>query len=222
MKSSDDLATFKQSMEIGYYEWHDGIGYDLDVLSRLKGDELQVAEDLLVARNLADWRDVEALDRIGSERALAELSRGLDSRDLSVRGEVLSCLINRGMLSDEQIDDAMVSALRCVSLLNGLTKILGLANSHRSPRVRKELFRTAMDGEADSRCHAAALAHFVHGGSASMFDEAFGSLYRRFSSESRTERVAAFRELCELIHLDADALLADFATGPTRPWWRLW
>jgi hypothetical protein len=38
---------------------------------------------------------------------------------------------------------------------------------------------------------------------------AFRPLYLRFSSEARHERVAAFRELCGLINLDADALLAE-------------
>jgi len=46
-------------------------------------------------------------------------------------------------------------------------------------------------------------------------DMAFRPLYLRFSSEARDERVAAFRELCSLIHRDADALLADLARQPT-------
>ncbi len=222
MGKSDAFGRFANSMKIGYEEWHDGSGYDLEALALLEGDDLRAAEDLLVARNLADWRDVEALDRIGSERAIAELIKGIESADLSVRGEALLRLMVRRALSDEQIDVALVGALRRVSLLNGLTRILGLANSHRSAAVRREVLRTAFDGEADARCHAAGLAHFMHGGSAAMFDMKFRPLYLRFNGDERKQRVAAFRELCGLINLDADALLVEFSAHSRRPWWRFW
>jgi hypothetical protein len=218
----DALARFSSSMNLSYEDWHDGVGYDLDALSRLEGDDLRAAEDLLIARNLADVRDVQALDRIGSERAIAELMKGVSSSDLAVRGEVLLRLKIRGLLSDEQVDQALVSALRSVSLLNGLTTILSVASSHRSPAVRKEVLRTALDGAADARCHAAALAHFICGGSTSMFDIAFRPLYLRFNSKSRSARVQAFRELCHLMHLDDDALLAELGVDVKPPWWRFW
>src|SRR5688500_15675584 len=108
MTHQDDLAKFKASMKIGYLEWHDGIGYDLDSLSRLTGEDLRAAENLLIARNLADWRDVEALDQIGSPRSVAELSKGVRSNDLWVRAAALKRLMIRGALSNEAIDAALV------------------------------------------------------------------------------------------------------------------
>ena len=210
MTERADLSRFVSSMNISYAQWRDGEGYDLEALSQLQGDDLRAAEDLLVARKLADWRDVEALDRIGSERAIAELMKGIESNDFTVRGEALVRLMIRRLLSDAQIDEAIVSALPSASLVNGLMKLLGLASSHRSPAVRKEVLRTALDGAEDARFHAAAAAHFIHGGSSSMSDMTFRPLYLRFSNEARSERVAAFRELCGLINLDSDALLAEF------------
>jgi len=215
MAEDNGLRRFANSMNITYVQWRDGDSYDLDVLSQLEGVDLRAAEDMLIARNLADWRDVEALDRIGSERAIAEIKNAIESTNFDVRGEALVRLMIRGLVSDAQIDTAIVTALPTASLINGLIKILRVTSSHRSPAVRKELLRTALDGLADARFHAAAAAHYIHGGSASIADMRFRPLYLRFSSEARPERVAAFRELCSLINLDADALLADFARQPT-------
>jgi hypothetical protein len=38
---SPTLDKFLQSMKIGYVEWHDGIGYDLEALGELRGEELR-------------------------------------------------------------------------------------------------------------------------------------------------------------------------------------
>ena len=79
-------------MNIGYVEWHDGIGYDLEALVQLSPDERIAAEDILVARCDRDWRDIEALDCLGSERALAAMASVLNSKDFSQnRGDHLAC-----------------------------------------------------------------------------------------------------------------------------------
>jgi len=83
--ASEALEKFRRSMAIGYMEWHDGIGYDLDALAALPPEDRQTAEDLLVARRAADWRDIEALDRLGSPRALLELEKALRAKSIDVR-----------------------------------------------------------------------------------------------------------------------------------------
>lgn len=74
-------------MIIGYAEWHDGIGYDLAALAALSPEERRAAEDLVVARHAVDWRDIEALDQIGSDRALRELARAVRAKSLDIRIE---------------------------------------------------------------------------------------------------------------------------------------
>jgi hypothetical protein len=60
-------------MQIGYMEWHDGIGYDLEALRELSNDEIKQIETLLVARKDQDWRDVEALAALnGDDRNWAQ------------------------------------------------------------------------------------------------------------------------------------------------------
>jgi hypothetical protein len=105
---------------------------------------------------------------------------------------------------------------------HALRTIFDVATSHRSPAVRQQVLWTALTGPADVRDQAAALAHFIHGRSKSIYDEAFRRLYRRFADRSLQERIEAFRELCRLIDRDAEALLAEFGVDPKPPWWRFW
>lgn len=59
--ASNALDTFRRSMSIGHMEWHEGIAYDLEALAALPSEERDAAEDLVVARQCADWRDIEVL-----------------------------------------------------------------------------------------------------------------------------------------------------------------
>jgi len=64
-------ARFRLSMEIDYEKWHDGVGYDVDLLAHAGPQDRQAIEDLLIARQCRDWRDVEALTALGSSNARA-------------------------------------------------------------------------------------------------------------------------------------------------------
>ncbi len=44
------VARFKASMKINYEKWHDGIGYDLELLQRASREERTTIEDILIAR----------------------------------------------------------------------------------------------------------------------------------------------------------------------------
>jgi hypothetical protein len=39
-----------ESMNIDFYKWHDGIGYDLDALNELTKEEIAQIEVLLISR----------------------------------------------------------------------------------------------------------------------------------------------------------------------------
>ena len=69
----DAAARFERSMAIDYEKWHDGIGYDVDAIDDATPAERERIERLLLARRYADWRDVEALARLRSPAAEAEL-----------------------------------------------------------------------------------------------------------------------------------------------------
>ena len=47
-------------MIVGYEQWHDGTGYDLDIPNAVHPDELVELENLLLARRASDWRGADA------------------------------------------------------------------------------------------------------------------------------------------------------------------
>jgi hypothetical protein len=189
-------------MSIGYVEWHDGIGYDLEALAGLSPEERQRAEDLVVARHAADWRDVEALDHIGSERTLAELAKAIRSRSVEIRVEAAQRLARRKLLSENEIDKIIVDALAHTTILNGMVKTLRFAAAYPTTAVRSKLLWSALHGNDDLRVHAAALVHFLYGCSASDFDWAFRSFYLQFGSKDRSLRRSAYLDLCTRIGVE--------------------
>jgi hypothetical protein len=202
--TSDAFEKFRQSMSIGYMEWHDGIGYDLVALAALPPEELVAAEDLLVARRAADWRDVEALDQIGSPRALRELETALHSKSVDIRIEAARRLAARSLLAGSTIESTIVSALATTTILDGMVKTLTFAAEHPSPAVLRALLNCSVRGNDDIRVHAAALVHFLYGGSSSSFDMNFRPFYLRFASKTLQERYDAYRELCAKIGVEPE------------------
>jgi hypothetical protein len=88
---------FKDSTNITYERWHDGIGYDLDALARSSEPErAAVADDLIrrLEQGEGDWRDVEALAALNPPRARAALEKGLRARGLSCA--CISCVPSKG------------------------------------------------------------------------------------------------------------------------------
>ena len=200
--TSPAFRRFLESMNIGYVEWHDGIGYDLEALVQLSPDERIAAEDILVARCDRDWRDIKALDCLGSERALAAMASVLKSKDFSVRIAATTWLAKRKLLSEAQVEAVLLDTLPSATLLNGLTNTLRLAGAHPTPAVRRKLLWCTLHGNDDIRVHAAALVHFLYGVAASSFDWEFRPLYLRFGSRHLAERRQAYLELCASIQVN--------------------
>lgn len=195
---------FRRSMIIGCAEWHEGIGYDLDALAALPFEDREAAEDLVVARRGADWRDLEALDHFGSSRALGELEKALRAECIELRVEAARRLAERQLLDEPTLEAIIVEALGQTTILDGMVKTLHLAATHPTQAVRVKLLYCALHGNDDIRVHAAALVHFLYGRSSAHFDMAFRPLYLRFGSKDRQERRAAYLNLCASIEVDPE------------------
>ena len=210
--ASPEYQRFLQSMNIGYMEWHDGIGYDLEALKSLCPAEKQQAEDLLLSR-LSDFRDIEALDTLGTDRALDGIEGLLSSRNLELRLHATRRLAARKRISSDKVESILLDTLPNVTPGKGLTEALSLAEAHPTEAVRRRLLYCAVKGNDDLRVHAAALAHFLYGGSTASFDWTHRPLYLRLGSRVRAERQAAYEELCRSVGVDPAWALED---GPKR------
>jgi hypothetical protein len=209
---SPEYQRFLQSMKIGYEEWHDGTGYDLEALRSLGPEEKQQAEDLLVSR-CSDFRGIEALDAMGTDRALDRIEGLLLSHDLELRLNAARVLAKRKRIPSEKVENILLDTLPNVTIGKGLTQAMSLAEAYPSEAVRRRLLYCALKGNDDVRIHAAALAHFLLGGSTMAFDWAHRPLYLRLGSRDRTDRQAGYEELCRSVGVAPEWALGD---GPKR------
>jgi hypothetical protein len=192
---------FLASTEINYDRWKEGEGYDLEALGSLEGRELLDVEQWLFDRAGNDWRDLQALMAIGSDRARAAVLEQLR------RGKTEQRLWAARYLSDDPLlaadrEAAVVRGLGTALFYGGLSLALDMAIEERTPAMIDALFRAALRDEGEAAVHAAARLAYVHGKAKEPFDWELRPLFLRFNTPDREERAAAFRDLCTLCEVD--------------------
>lgn len=207
------LARFKASMEINYEKWHDGIGYDLDLIKQANPEELKAIEDLLIQRRNSDWRDVEALAALNSPRAQGALKEAFRSGDTQVRMAVHSHAPE--LMTESQKTASLVQALEQADTSGGLTQALLQVETFHPPEVMTALLRGLMDHDGGTACHFAAMLYFLHGKSASAFDWNHRPFFLRFNTPDLAEREKAVRELCETLGADPSRYIKPKPAQPT-------
>jgi hypothetical protein len=194
------LGRFERSMAIDYEKWHDGIGYDLDILRSASEAERRQIENLLLARATKDWRDVEALAALDTPRANEALRAALRHPNAEIRLAVVRCAPQ--LVSDGERTASLVKALQTAVFGRGLSQALDEAAEFHPQEVVDALLRGALHREGEFAIHFAALLMFIYGKAASPFDWDRRPFFLRFDTEDRVERTAAFRELCREIQID--------------------
>lgn len=199
------VERFRASMVSTRGRWHDGIGYDLEILKSATPADRAAIEELLLARGVDDWRDVEAFAAIGSPRANEKLRAALESSDHRVRAAVIRRV--PALVSDAERTAALVAALEGSEIYGGLTQALLEIEEFHPPALVEALLRGVLDRSGENAVHFAAMLMFVHGKAASAFDWDQRPFFLRFNTDDRAARVAAFRELCGKIGVDAGRYL---------------
>ena len=198
---SPALEKFMQSMNIGFDEWHDGIGYDLKALAEIKGEELEQVESALITRKDEDWRDAEALaalSSLGSAAATKALHDCLTSPNGQVRLRAAQHLADMG--DHDAREKTIIETLRKPDLGAGVSQILLAAEEHPTEGVKQTLFWCILHAQDHVlRVNAAGLLFYLYGVSDSTFDWSFRPLFLRFGSDDMNERQAAFLELCQQV-----------------------
>ena len=197
---SEPYDRFMASTNVGYEQWHDGIGYDLDALARIGGDERRTVSDLLVRRvrsGEADWRDVEALDALQLPEARDVLLAALETSRPETALHIARLLTARGIAT--RLDRIIAEILKGGSYGDGLSLALDLAATHATPYLRDVLLDCARDGHPNVRVHAAALCLYLAGKAEAPFDWSQRPFLLRFGDEDRETRRRAFDELCARI-----------------------
>jgi hypothetical protein len=197
---------FRASMTMNYERWHEGIGYDLEILKTATPEELVEIEELLLPRTTDDWRDVEALAVIDSPRARVALRKALKSGNHQVRAAVLSHA--PALVSEAERIATLVSALEGSDTYGGLTKALLQIEEFHPPQIVDALLRGVLHRTDGPPVHFAAMLMFIHGQAKSAFDWDQRPFFLEFNTDNGAKRRTLFRELCAKIGVEPEPYLA--------------
>jgi len=187
-----EYQRFLDSMVIGYTQWHDGDGYDLNALAALTDEERGAAENVLITHlaTKADWRDVEALAALGTPGAMAAVKVAAKHQNSEVRNHALEVLAGgTPEQAPPELEDDIVRAVE--------RGALDLAERHPTPRVKRALLDCARLAPATTRVNAAAMLMYLCGKAEEAFDWNQRPFFLRFATEDNQELRAAWMELRE-------------------------
>ena len=196
------VGRFAASIEMDYDKWHDGIGYDLTLLKTANPSERNAIEQLLLNRGLSDWRDIEALAELDSEKAHAALRRILSHGSTELAMAVLRHAPQ--IASEAERIATLCSALHTGQFYGSLSGALDECAEFHPPEVIAELFAGLLYRSGDVATHFAGMLMYLHGRAQAPFDWDQRPFLLKFSTDTHSERVALFRELCTRIGLDPD------------------
>ncbi|MBX7131941.1 MAG: hypothetical protein K1X67_04595 [Fimbriimonadaceae bacterium] len=200
-KMSELVDRFRASMNIDYEKWHDGIGYDIDLIPQMSPKEIAEVERIMLGRGVMDWRDLEALDALGTIRSLdlIDHTRAHGSAELKVHA------MRYGRpLDAKATEDGIIEGLRNTEFYGGLTQALDQAAESDSPRVQAELFRMARDKVGDGSYQAVAILYARFGKISSQWDFSRRDFFLRFVGPVTEDRKQAFLEMCAELGVDPD------------------
>jgi hypothetical protein len=193
----DLLTRFQASMTMDLEKWRDGIGYDLELLKSANAQELAGIECLLTSKPVEDWRDVEALAALGTERAHQALRGALDYGEANLRLAIARYA--PGIAGEKERAAALVTALETAPLSGGLSAAIDDAAEFHPPEVVAALWRGIQKREGEAACHFAATLYYIYGLTDSPFDLDSRDFFLRFNTTDPAEREAAYAELCERV-----------------------
>ena len=200
MSHSEAWSRFQKSRNIGYDQWHDGIGYDLESFSQMTPEEKEsVAREFRIKTSL-DWRDMEVLRLCGDGAAFDKLRDVLATGTIEERAHSLRNLLDMGKMSGSVPDVQLAHVLDDIDGLPGLTTALLIAEQYAGPMSNAALLRGARDRPGVS-VHFAGMICFLAGISDEVFDWKLRPLFLRLSQDY-SERMKAFAELCVLTGVD--------------------
>jgi hypothetical protein len=196
-RSSPDesaLVRFERSLLIGYEQWHDGVGYDVEALRELTDEQRRGIETRLVPPD--GWRDVEALAVIaslGSDSARTELRRAATSGSSEVRLAVLTHAPE--LVPDDVRIASIVQALESATPFDSFTTTLDQVEAFHPQPVIDALWQGLESRAGDVAVHYAAMLAFIYGKADSSFDWSMRPLFLEFNTADPAQRRAAIAKL---------------------------
>jgi hypothetical protein len=183
---------FQKSMNIGYEQWHDGVGYDLEAIDQLTESEKKVVEGKLVPRAGNDWRDIEALDRLGTPAAIQAILRVRQTGDVQIQ---LTAHQYGPEPTEAEWERAIMNSLATAEIMTGLISALNCAIEHPSDPVVSMLWSKVRDPKSGVAYHCASTLCCIGGAIDSIYDDKYRTLFLRLVGPASEDRSLAVQEL---------------------------
>jgi hypothetical protein len=200
------LVRFEKSMEIDYEKWHDGIGYDLDAIQLATPMEREAIEQILIHHSPRDWRDIEALAQIDTEKAQEIIKNAIKDPDPAVQVAVTRYAPN--LVKNSERSQSIIEALRHTKIFGGLSQVLDDIEEYHPVEVKEELIKGLLSREGDVAVLFAAMLFYLFGKAKEPFGMKQRPFFLQFNTEDKKERMLAFRELCQRLSINSEKYLA--------------
>jgi hypothetical protein len=196
------LQRFKTSMNIGFEEWHDGIGYNIPAIRLASQTELDEIEKMLINHSPRDWRDIEALAEINTKRSRETIKEAINDSNPVVRIAVIR--FTPDLISDNERTQSIVYALENTEIFSGFSNVLGEVEIYHPKEVKEALIKGLLTRTGDVAVHFAAMLFYLFGKAKEPFDWKQRPFFLRFNTENRKKRVKVFRKLCQKLKINPE------------------
>ncbi|MEJ2272431.1 MAG: HEAT repeat domain-containing protein [Candidatus Bathyarchaeota archaeon] len=119
LTSLTPLQRFKTSMNIGFEEWHDGIGYNIPAIRLASQEELDEIEKILINHRPRDWRDIEALAEINTKRSRETIKDVIKDQNPVLRIAVIR--FTPDLITDNERTQSIIYALQNTEIFSGFS-----------------------------------------------------------------------------------------------------
>ena len=203
--SFTSLQRFEASMQIGFEEWHDGIGYDIEAIRIASQTERDVIEQILINHSPRDWRDIEALVEFNTKCARQAIKEAIKDPNPIVRVAVTRFAPN--LITDNERSQIITDALQSAEIFSGLSQVLLEVERYHPEEVKEALIKGLLNRKGDVAVHFAAMLFYLYGEAKEPFDWKQRPFFLRFNTKDRKERIEVFREICQKLKINPEKYL---------------
>ena len=199
------LQRFEASMKIGFEEWHDGIGYDIQAIRMASPAERAAIEQILINHYPRGWRDIEALAEINTKCARETIRAALKDPDPVVRIAVTRFAPD--LVTNNERTRSIIFGLENAEIFGGLAQVLLEIERYHPDEVKESLIKGLLNRKGEVAVLFAAMLFYIFGAAKEPFDWGKKPLFLRFKTEDKTERVKVFRDVCQKLRINPEKYL---------------